>query len=127
MKLRLRGNSLRLRLTKADVARLVREGRVQETVEFPGRALAYVLERSSETEGVAALFDGAVVRVLASTSVLDAWTNTDLVGFEQEMPTTNGATLRLLVEKDWQCLTERAGEDEADAYPNPNTGCSPAR
>jgi hypothetical protein len=31
--------------------------------------------------------------------------------------------LRILVEKDWNCLTPRAGEDDSDSFANPNKSC----
>ena len=45
MKLRIQGNSLRLRLTQKEVAQLCEWGRVESVVEFsPGQELVYLLE-----------------------------------------------------------------------------------
>ena len=125
MKLRLKGNSLRLRLTQPEVTQMVATGRVEETVAFGTHALVYALERCDKTSDVSASFDGHEVTVRVARAVLDAWVTTDCVGFERTLEMAGGAFLRLLVEKDWQCLTARAGEDESSAFPNPNTGCSP--
>jgi hypothetical protein len=35
----------------------------------------------------------------------------------------DGKTLRILVEKDFACLTKPPHEDDADAFPNPNKSC----
>jgi hypothetical protein len=32
-------------------------------------------------------------------------------------------SLQILVEKDFACLTPRKGEDDGDAFPNPNETC----
>jgi hypothetical protein len=43
MKLRIQGNSLRLRLTQKEVARVRNGGLVESVIEFaPGRSLAYL-------------------------------------------------------------------------------------
>ncbi len=62
MKLRIKGNSLRLRLQQAEIAAL-REGKaVEETVRFsPASRLVYALERGGDA--LAASFDGARITV----------------------------------------------------------------
>jgi hypothetical protein len=56
MKLRIQGNSLRLRLTQKDVAHLSDHGRVDSLIELsPGQALVYLLEGSFHTNSVDAL------------------------------------------------------------------------
>jgi hypothetical protein len=64
MKLRIQGNSLRLRLTQKEVA-LVRDGGLVESlIEFaPGRSLVYLLEGSPNAETMSATFDGRAIRV----------------------------------------------------------------
>jgi hypothetical protein len=49
MKLRLQGNSVRLRLTRSEVERLREIGRVEESVDFgAGEVLAYRLQSRLE-------------------------------------------------------------------------------
>jgi hypothetical protein len=56
VKLRIHGNSLRLRLTQKDVAQLRNRGHVKSFIEFaPGHALVYVLEGSFHMSSVAAV------------------------------------------------------------------------
>src|ERR1019366_3610136 len=51
MKLRIQGNSLRLRLTQKEVALVRDRGLVESLVEFaPGRSLVYLLEGSPNAE-----------------------------------------------------------------------------
>lgn len=123
MKLRIKGDSIRLRLTRSEVAAMVSEGRVAESVHFaPGSVLTYVLARSSTATEVAVTFDGKEARVGVAPSVVDAWAKGDEVGFERSVDVGEGRSLRVLVEKDWKCLTGR-DEDESDAYENPHTHC----
>lgn len=42
---------------------------------------------------------------------------------EDQLALGDGSTLRVLIEKDFACLTERVDEDELDNFPNPNVNC----
>ncbi len=62
MKLRIRGNSVRLRLTRGEVEDFDREGRVEDAAQFgPGARLAYALERAMVGRLSARLEAGTVV------------------------------------------------------------------
>lgn len=117
MKLRLQGDSLRLRLTQPEVARLAATGAVVDAVHVaPGAALTYGL-RAADVDALAAAFDGATLTVLVPTAWVGPWADGDEVGFEGTVEAGDGRSLALLVEKDFACLHRRA--DEADAFPNP--------
>ena len=45
------------------------------------------------------------------------WVNTELVGMDNH--SDNDEKLKILIEKDFACLTERVGEDESDMFPHP--------
>jgi hypothetical protein len=124
MKLRLRGNSLRLRLTKTEVERLAGElGSVTETVRFgPTTLLVYRLRRA-EVPSVAAALEHTTIDVVVPAATIDAWASSEQVGFEADQSIGDGGRLHILVEKDWTCLTGRPGEDDVDTFPNPNTSC----
>jgi hypothetical protein len=123
MKLRIRGNSIRLRLSRTEVEAFDRDGAVQDAVRFgPGARLSYALERSPG-EAVSARLDGTHVVVSLPASVAATWCRTDQVSVEAEQPIGDGEALRLLVEKDFTCLKTRSGEDESDAFPNPHDHC----
>ncbi len=120
MKLRLRGSSLRLRLGQAEVASLVDHGRIEERVAFgPGAALVYALASDDNAKDVHARLDGSRIEVIAPRSLIKSWAAGDEVGFEASQAIAGGDALRILVEKDFACLKTRAGEDDADAFPNP--------
>ena len=115
MKLRIQGNSLRLRLTQKEVAHLRDLGRVESLIEFSaGQELVYVLEGSFQVKSVDAAFDGQVIRVTVPAHVITEWAESDQVSIEA--PSSGG--LQLLIEKDFQCLHSR-GERDRDAYSRP--------
>lgn len=120
MKLRIRGDSLRLRLTRGEVHALRETGRVSETIHFGARALDYVL-CSADVDAPEARFVGDRIEVALPHATARSWAEGDEVGIEAEQRVDQGA-LRLLIEKDYQCLTPREGrerEDDTDAFPHP--------
>lgn len=122
MKLRVRGNSIRLRLTRGEVAALADTGRVEDGASFPGGGrLGYVLASAADATALSASIEGATVIVTVPAAQARAWAEGDDVGLEAEQALDGGATLRVLVEKDFACLKPREGEDDADAFPHPNT------
>lgn len=120
MKLRILADSVRLRLSQSDLRQLAEHGRVQETTHFgPDATLTYALVVDSDNDRVAASFADGTMTVSLPQGVARAWIDTEQVGIEAVQPLAEQAALRLLIEKDFQCLVPRAGEDDADGFPNP--------
>jgi len=129
MKLRIKGNSLRLRLTRSEVARLGEAGRVEETINFsPHQSLVYELIVEPDIESCAgalrASFNEGRITVRLPLTLARELVETTCVGIsgEQDLGGEAGA-LSLLIEKDFACLDGDAGEDQTDAFPNPNVKC----
>ena len=120
MKLRIRDNSIRLRLQRAEVDSLRAEGLVAASTEFPGgREFNYVLESSPASVAPGAFFSDQTMTVRVPETMALAWASTEQVSMQGEQMLDDGETLTILVEKDFVCLAPREGEDEADMYPNP--------
>ena len=119
MKLRIRGNTLRLRLTRGEVDQLATDGVCEETMHLARAWLSYRLVTDTGSDTVEAqLADNTVTVVLPATRVAD-WAKSDGISIE-----ARHGPLSILVEKDFACLTPRAGEDDADAFPHPETTAS---
>ncbi len=125
MKLRIRDNSVRIRLTRTEVDSLRAQGVVSATTGFPGgREFQYRVESSPAIVNPAAFFSDNTISVrLPETAVL-AWATTEQVSLPGEQVLDDGAKLTILVEKDFACLAPREGEDESDMYPHPDAGSS---
>lgn len=122
MKLRIKGDSLRLRLTQAEMRSLAERGEVEDRVSFPGgAALKYRLRVSDKTDYIAATYESNLIDVLIPKPLAERWWGTDLVTLSASQPLTAGE-LRLVLEKDWACLAPREGEDESDQFPHPEAG-----
>ncbi|MFN2456197.1 MAG: hypothetical protein ABR577_18490 [Pyrinomonadaceae bacterium] len=126
MKLRIRGNSLRLRLTKPEVARIAEGLPLEETIMFglePHQRLSYALECSDNGENITADYRDGHITVRLPQSIARKWATTDQISINGEQTLDGGgATLRLLIEKDFACLTERRGAEDADTFPHPLEG-----
>lgn len=119
MKLRIKGNSIRLRLGRTEVARLVAGGDVAETTTFDplGRQrLGYRLVAAPEVAAVAASFEAGCVVVRIPAEMATAWGTSDRIGIEAIQPVDGGAALRILIEKDLECLDAPVEESQADAF-----------
>lgn len=117
MKLRLHENSLRLRLSRTDVARLMEKGGVDEAVTFAGtERLSYRIETGA-APGVMASFQHASIIVTVPEVLASRWAASDEVGMEG-----SSGPLKILIEKDFACLDHPNAEADADAgasFPNP--------
>ena len=120
MKLRIRGNSIRLRLTQSEVRRLADAGSVEEWTDFgDGRRFGYALRADDDARAPAASFDGAAVTVRLPRDTARRWADGDEVGIEASQPTGGSPTLKILIEKDFVCIDGPADENQDDAFPNP--------
>jgi hypothetical protein len=122
VKLRIKGDSLRLRLSQGEVSRLRDYGLVEDRTRFgAGNALVYRLRVSADVREIAASFDGGALEVRLPEQAARRFCATEEVTLAAEESLPDGA-LRILVEKDFACLQPRDGEDESDNFPHPATG-----
>jgi hypothetical protein len=120
MKLRLCGNSIRLRLTPAEVAMLCRNGAVGEVTHIDERSrLEYRLESNARIEQIGATLEGASIIVRLPKSMADEWAANEQVGISHLQPLTGGGSLTILIEKDFECLHSDETEEGVVLYPNP--------
>lgn len=118
MKIRIKGNSLRYRLTKSEVDRLWCHGSLEESTEFAGRTLRYAVEQTIEPgTALSADFTGDKIVLHIPKEMIGELAETERIGFEG----CSGA-VSLLIEKDFVCI-DRTGEDQSDNYPNPSVTC----
>jgi hypothetical protein len=112
MKIRIKGSSLRYRLTKTDIETFSKEGYIEESITFGVQLLVYALQRSVIDE-LSATFQDNKITLFMPDKLAQEWELTDHVGFEN----SNGP-LYLLIEKDFKCM-DNVAEDQSDNYPNP--------
>lgn len=124
MKIRIKGNSVRLRLTKTEVTTFCNTGLVEEQTQFLQGLFCYRLEAKDTIESLEASFHKNTVAIYMPEAIRTEWATSSRVGYEAMVSSSNGNQLSLLVEKDFVCLDETV-EDQSDNYPNPLASSKP--
>jgi hypothetical protein len=123
MKLRIKGDSLRLRLTKGEVSELGNGGMVEDRVRFGGgAALVYRLRSDARAGALTASFAQGTVEIRVPEQAARSWASSNEVTLAGAQRIAAGDELRIVVEKDFACLAPREGEDESDHFENPTIG-----
>ena len=121
MKLRIRGNSLRLRLSRNEVDSVAQGKEVEESTSFPeGGKLQYVLKQTPSDTTVVKINEGddSCINILVDENKAKQWAKSEEVGLFGTEPLILGS-LELLIEKDFACLNPRDGVEDSDSFPNP--------
>ena len=119
MKVRIKGNFIRYRLSKSEVEDLSLTGIVKETTCLGvNNFFTYSLVSKDGIENLEANFmDGNLIIFLPKENAQNWFTNSK-VGYRSTVKIDEKNILVLLVEKDFQCLDETE-EDQSNNYPNP--------
>ena len=115
MKLRIKGNTVRFRLTQQEVARLRETGEIVERTEFDGATLRYGIESVAADAGLDAGFRDGAIAVRVPQSQMRQWADAGEVGLYGR-----AGAVEIAIEKDFQCLHGDRIRSEADAFPNPH-------
>lgn len=123
MKLRIKGNSLRLRISPSEMTRLLEAGRVEETIYLgvdAGARLTYALEHAAQAPPMSVRYRPQEVTVVVSSQNAQRWATGQDVGLYGRSDSSHGP-LELSVEKDFACL-DKSDAENADRFPHPNQG-----
>lgn len=122
MKVRIKGNTVRLRLSKTDVAKITTVGYLEERTLFGHNTFIYALQRTDTGDELTADFDGGKMTMYVPAAMIIDWELNEIVTFESFMEVSDSQKLHLLLEKDFQCL-DNTIEDQSDNYTNPSKTC----
>ena len=126
MKLRLRENSIRLRLLQTEVRQLRETGIVSETIVFgtnPAESFTYSLRASEDAAEISARITGNQIEILLPSKVASNWVETNEVGLYAEQKAGDQTALKIVVEKDFVCVERPLDADNKDAFPHPKVNC----
>lgn len=127
MKLRLRENSIRLRLLQTEVNRLRETGNVSESITLgikPIEQFIYALRISEDSDNVFAQMLNNRIEIFLPAGQAEFWMNNDQeVGIYAVQSISSDIDLEITVEKDFACPTRPMDLDNADAFPNPELNC----
>ncbi len=123
MKLRIQGNSVRLRLGPRELDRLIRQRSIEESTSFgppPSQRLTYSLQ-AAEIPSAHVAFENGRLTVRLPIAQVDRWVSSDQVGIEATQPASDGAVLTILVEKDFECLDKTHATARDDVFGHPHS------
>ncbi|MGA2051525.1 MAG: hypothetical protein ABSG96_27995 [Terracidiphilus sp.] len=126
MKLRIKGDSLRVRVSRSEVARLLAGDCLEETIHFAPEAVAmftYSLRQDRSVRTPTIRYAENRVTILLPSDQANAWGDTDQVGIAEDISLGELGSLALLIEKDFACL-DRSEKDNEDTFPNPSASTS---
>jgi hypothetical protein len=123
MKLRIKGNSLRLRVSRSELARFLDGERVEETIQFaraPEASLTYALKSAVQVAPVRVHHKPQLVEIILSEDLAGIWGTEGEVGVYSTLDIGAAGSLEVIVEKDFACL-DRSDEENIDSFANPQT------
>ena len=118
MKLRIKGDSVRVRLSITEVKQLCEQGQIEDSTHFGNNTLSYSVQTKEGIDRLSASFDGNNISLFLPAPFAKTWESSPLVGYDANMDTGNGRQLYLLLEKDYKCL-DNTMEDQSDNFENP--------
>ena len=123
MKIRIKGNSVRIRLTRSEVDRFCDEGYLEEKTEFGNNSLIYALQSMEGIPNLTADYSENKITLYVPAEIQNDWATNQTVGYENNMDLGNDNKLYLLLEKDFKCIDAPAHEDQSDNFENPHEVC----
>src|SRR5690606_36759810 len=118
MKLRLHNNTIRLRLSQPEVGQIGERKSLTDTLvinrSFESN-IYYSLVPLAQGERMEAIFQSNNLTVSVPMQLAKSWAYGQQVGLTPILP----GSLKILVEKDFQCLHKRPDEAESQNFPNP--------
>ncbi|MCY7347707.1 MAG: hypothetical protein LH614_16000 [Pyrinomonadaceae bacterium] len=135
MKLRIRGNSLRLRLLRGEVEQFGKTGNVTETIRFGtsnAAQLSYILKADDQAEQIFTYYTDNQITVTIPAKTAKNWVESDEVSLKSEQTIEDDSgkngnsknVLKILIEKDFVCLDRKNDPDNVDAFPHPTGKCA---
>jgi hypothetical protein len=122
MKLRIKGDSMRVRVSRSEVAKLLAGDCLEDTIHFAPEVDAkftYAVQREPSVSRPSVHYSGNKATILLPADQADAWGGSDQVGIAEDVSLGAAGSLALLIEKDFACL-DRGGEENEDSFPNPH-------
>ncbi|WP_312191891.1 DUF7009 family protein [Sphingobacterium sp.] len=116
MKIRIKDNSVRLRLTMSEIDQLGNTGEVACRTEFINQPLVYRILQTDTEALVTSFIENEIITEL-SANMIKELVETERIGFEGQ-----SGPVKILVEKDFACI-DNTMEDQSDNFPNPNLKC----
>ena len=124
MKLRIKGNSIRLRFSRPELASLVAGRPLEESVRFsaqPQAQLIYTLAPACAGSEQIVEYTGCRLTISLTTEQIATLNQSNEVGIYTSVAIGLDDVLEIMVEKDFACL-DGSDDDNRDTFANPLSG-----
>ncbi len=121
MKIRIKDNSVRFRLTKSEVAQLCQTQSIKAQTDFMSNTFYYEIIASNTVNNLSIDFVDNKITLLFPRQEADIWQASERITYEF-ISTEKQGPFKILLEKDFACL-DHSTEDQSDNYPNPSKTC----
>jgi hypothetical protein len=122
MKIRIKDNSIRFRLTKSEVQTLGTVFYIEGQTHFIDSIFRYAIDAHAESDMLSAEYKKDKITLFFPKQIAMEWYQNDRITYQHQMQVSDGQALKILIEKDFVCL-DHTDEDQSDNYPNPNKTC----
>lgn len=122
MKIRIKGNSIRFRLTQSETVKFDVGEKIEEKIEFgtkENQCLTFSLISEHHAEEISADQKHNQISVIVPRQIVEYWAQSEQVGISHQQFLSADKMLQILIEKDFTCLVPRRNEDESDNFPHP--------
>ena len=123
MKLRIKDNSIRLRLNRPEVEQFGKTKMLEGSTDFGNGVFIYAIRYDEHATEINATLSNNRISMNIPPLIAAAFVNSDTVGFQNEIMFGDGRKLFLLFEKDFKCIDGEPLEDQSDNYENPAVNC----
>jgi hypothetical protein len=126
MKLRITGHSIRMRLLRSEVAKLVEQDCVEETIYLgadDSSCLTYALAIENAAAEVHLRYAPSKIEIVLPRGPAETWASTEQVGIYASDGIGAHGSIDLIVEKDFACLDLSDAENH-DTFSNPQMGAA---
>jgi hypothetical protein len=126
MKLRITGSSIRMRLLRSEVAKLIEQGRVEETIYLgpnDSSSLTYALMIEDTASEVHLRHAPSKIEIVLPRGPAETWASTEQVGIYASDDVGVHGSIDLIAEKDFACL-DLSDADNQDTFSNPQIGAA---
>ena len=117
MKLRIRANTIRFRLSQSEIKTLEAGDFVEANLFFEPK-FRYKIEVQN-TDKIACKYEDNSLTVSLPKQEVRIWTGSEQVGIRGIQTLENGEEIKILVEKDFRCLVPRGEEEDLDTFKHP--------
>jgi len=118
MKIRIKGDSVRFRLTQTEVKSLSENGEIFDSTNFGTIKFNYGVVLKKNINQLHIRFDNNTIVLEMPEANGNTWFTNNIITFDHTIKTSSNNKLYLVLEKDFTYL-DNTIEDQSDNYPNP--------